>query len=175
MSSRTKSASTPAATASRSGAPTKTRKRPPTKGLIVGIGASAGGLEAFKAFFSHMPADSALAFVLVQHLAPDHPSLLAELVGRSTTMPVLEAAQGMRVEPRHVYVIPPNATLTIADGVLQVSKPAPPREHRWPRIRATARYAWCSPAPAATERRVCAPSRITAGSPWRNPVSTTKR
>ncbi len=132
MSSRTKSASTPAATASRSGAPTKTRKRPPTKGLIVGIGASAGGLEAFKAFFSHMPADSALAFVLVQHLAPDHPSLLAELVGRSTTMPVLEAAQGMRVEPRHVYVIPPNATLTIADGVLQVSKPAPPREHRWP-------------------------------------------
>ncbi|MEO8855702.1 MAG: chemotaxis protein CheB [Burkholderiaceae bacterium] len=100
--------------------------------MIVGIGASAGGLEAFKTFFAHMPADGELAFVLVQHLAPDHQSLLAELLGRSTAMPVLEAKQGMRVEPRHVYVIPPNATLTIADGVLQVGKPAPPREHRWP-------------------------------------------
>jgi two-component system CheB/CheR fusion protein len=100
--------------------------------MIVGIGASAGGLDAFKTFFAHMPADGALAFVLVQHLAPDHTSLLAELVGRSTTMSVLEATQGMRVEARHVYVIPPNATLTIAAGVLQVSKPAPAREHRWP-------------------------------------------
>ncbi|KRE84654.1 hypothetical protein ASG75_12200 [Rhodanobacter sp. Soil772] len=100
--------------------------------MIVGIGASAGGLEAFKAFFAHMPVDGELAFVLVQHLAPDHNSLLAELVGRSTSMPVLEATHGMRVEARHVYVIPPNTTLTIADGVLQVCKPAPPREHRWP-------------------------------------------
>ncbi len=100
--------------------------------LIVGIGASAGGLEAFKTFFSHMPVDSELAFVLVQHLAPDHTSLLGELVGRSTTMPVIDAADGMPVEPRHVYVIPPNATLTIANGVLQVSKPAPPRLHRFP-------------------------------------------
>ena len=100
--------------------------------MIVGIGASAGGLEAFKAFFTHMPEDGALAFVLVQHLAPDHHSLLAELVGRNTAMPVLEATDGMQVEPRHVYVIPPNATLTIADGILQVCKPAPPREHRWP-------------------------------------------
>ncbi len=100
--------------------------------MIVGIGASAGGLEAFKAFFAHMPADAEFAFVLVQHLAPDHTSLLAELVGRGTSMPVIEAVQGMRVEPRHVYVIPPNATLTIADNALQVSTPAPPREHRWP-------------------------------------------
>jgi len=100
--------------------------------MIVGIGASAGGLEAFKAFFAHMPEDGALAFVLVQHLAPDHHSLLAELIGRSTAMPVLEATHGMPVKPRHVYVIPPNATLTIAHGVLQVRKPAPPREHRWP-------------------------------------------
>jgi len=101
--------------------------------MIVGIGASAGGLEAFKAFFAHMPVDSGqLAFVLVQHLAPDHTSLLAELVGRNTSMPVIEAAHGMRVEPRHIYVIPPNATLTVENSVLQVSKPAPPREHRWP-------------------------------------------
>lgn len=100
--------------------------------LIVGIGASAGGLEAFKGFFAHMPADSDMAFVLIQHLAPQHVSMLPELIGRSTTMPVLEAADGERVQARHVYVIPPDATLTIADGVLQLSKPAPPRQHRWP-------------------------------------------
>ncbi|HWX65523.1 MAG TPA: chemotaxis protein CheB [Rhodanobacter sp.] len=123
---------TPAATAGKGGPTAKTRKRPPISTMIVGIGASAGGLEAFKSFFAHMPVDGELAFVLVQHLAPDHNSLLAELVGRGTTMPVLEATHGMRVEPRHVYVIPPNATLTISDGVLQVCKPAPPREHRWP-------------------------------------------
>lgn len=100
--------------------------------MIVAIGASAGGLEAFKEFFSNMPADCELAFVLVQHLAPDHRSLLVELIGRSTSMPVLEATDGTKVEARHIYVIPPNATLTIANGVLQVSRPAPPREHRRP-------------------------------------------
>ncbi len=99
---------------------------------IVGIGASAGGLEAFKTFFAQMPVDSGMAFVLVQHLAPQHDSLLAELIGRSTTMPVAEAFDGELVVADHVYVIPPDATLTIADGALQVSKPAPPRQHRWP-------------------------------------------
>ena len=132
MPSSLKPVSTPAATVGKGGSSTKVRKPLPASTMIVGIGASAGGLEAFKTFFTHMPADSELAFVLVQHLAPDHNSLLAELVSRSTAMPVLEATHGMRVEPRHVYVIPPNATLTIADGVLQVCKPAPPREHRWP-------------------------------------------
>jgi two-component system, chemotaxis family, CheB/CheR fusion protein len=100
--------------------------------LIVGIGASAGGLEAFKTFFLNMPADGEFAFVLVQHLSPTHDSMLAELVGRHTTMPVTEAHDGEHVVPGHVYVIPPDATLTIADGVLQVSTPAPPRQHRWP-------------------------------------------
>lgn len=100
--------------------------------LIVGIGASAGGLEAFKQFFAAMPADSGMAFVLVQHLAPHHTSLLTELVGRGTAMPVAEAADGEPVQANHVYVIPPDATLTIAGGALQVSKPAPPRQHRWP-------------------------------------------
>ncbi len=132
MSSYLKPAPTLAAAARKGSSSAKTRKLPPTSAMIVGIGASAGGLEAFKTFFTHMPADGELAFVLVQHLAPDHNSLLAELIGRSTTMPVLEATHGMRVEARHVYVIPPNATLTIAGGVLQVCKPAPPREHRWP-------------------------------------------
>lgn len=122
----------PAAPAGKSDSSAKFREPPPANTMIVGIGASAGGLEAFKTFFAHMPADNGLAFVLVQHLSPDHDSLLAELIGRSTSMPVLEATHGMRVKARHVYVIPPNATLTIADGVLQVRTPAPPREHRWP-------------------------------------------
>jgi two-component system, chemotaxis family, CheB/CheR fusion protein len=132
MPSQIKPAPATAAIAGKDGSQAKVRKRPQPDVMIVGIGASAGGLEAFKAFFTHMPEDGELAFVLVQHLAPDHHSLLAELIGRSTVMPVLEATDGMRVEPRHVYVIPPNATLTIADGILQVCKPAPPREHRWP-------------------------------------------
>lgn len=122
----------PAEAASASAAPADSGAQPVMPRLIVGIGASAGGLEAFKTFFSHMPADSEMAFVLVQHLAPEHTSLLGELVGRSTTMPVVDAADGMPVHARHVYVIPPNATLTIAEGVLQVSKPAPPRQHRFP-------------------------------------------
>ncbi|MEO5566592.1 MAG: chemotaxis protein CheB [Luteimonas sp.] len=100
--------------------------------LIVGIGASAGGLEAFTSFLCNMPAESDMGFVLVQHLAPTHDSMLAELLGRHTSMPVIEAAEGMKVEPRHVYVIPPDATLTIVDGVLQLNKPAPPRQYRWP-------------------------------------------
>jgi two-component system, chemotaxis family, CheB/CheR fusion protein len=100
--------------------------------MIVGIGASAGGLEAFKSFFTYMPADCDMAFVLVQHLAPAHHSLLAELIGRSTTLTVQEAIDGEAVQSGHVYVIPPDATLTIAEGVLQVAKPAPPRQHRWP-------------------------------------------
>ncbi|MGH8192228.1 MAG: chemotaxis protein CheB [Rhodanobacteraceae bacterium] len=100
--------------------------------LIVGIGASAGGLDAFKHFFAHMPPDSDMAFVLVQHLSPEHHSMLAELLGRGTRMGVREAEDGEAVQAGHVYVIPPDATLTIADGALQVSKPAPPRQHRWP-------------------------------------------
>ena len=100
--------------------------------LIVGIGASAGGLEAYRAFFGHMQPDEDIAFVLVQHLAPDKSSLLAELIAKSTDMPVMEATDGTVVEGRHIYVIPPDATLTIQHGVLQLSKPAPPRQYRWP-------------------------------------------
>ncbi|HXT80663.1 MAG TPA: chemotaxis protein CheB, partial [Acetobacteraceae bacterium] len=100
--------------------------------LIVGIGASAGGLQAFRAFFAGMPADSGMAFVLVQHLDPQHRSMLVELLASSTAMPVVEAADHMLVEANHVYVIPPNATLRIAGGKLLVSKPAPAREYRHP-------------------------------------------
>lgn len=105
---------------------------PEAEVLIVGIGASAGGLEAFKNFFAHMPVDSDMAFVLVQHLAPHHTSLLAELLGRCTAMPVREAEDGDQILARHVYVIPPDATLSVAEGFLRVIKPAPPRQQRWP-------------------------------------------
>ncbi len=100
--------------------------------LIVGIGASAGGLQAFKTFFANMPTDSGMAFVLVQHLDPQHRSMLVELLSSATAMPVVEAADGLLVTTDHVYVIPPNATLRIAEGKLRVSKPAPAREHRRP-------------------------------------------
>ncbi len=100
--------------------------------LTVGIGASAGGIEAFKSFFGAMPADSGMAFVLVQHLSPDHKSMLAELVGKSTKMKVIEAVDGVPVEANCVFVIPPDATMTISDGVLKIVHPAPPRDRRRP-------------------------------------------
>ena len=102
------------------------------KFLIVGIGASAGGLEAFKTFFTEMPTNTGMAFVLVQHLSPDHKSMLAELVGRTTTMDVIEAKDGDSVKPNCVFVIPPDATMTIVDGNLKIVKPAPPRDRRRP-------------------------------------------
>ncbi len=100
--------------------------------IIVGIGASAGGLEAFKAFFTNMPSDSGMAFVLVQHLSPDHKSLLANLVGKTTAMNVVEAEDAMPVAANRVYVIPPDATLTVKDRTLRLMRPAPAREHRRP-------------------------------------------
>jgi len=88
---------------------------------VVGIGASAGGLEAFSELLSNLPSDVPMAIVLVQHLDPKRSSLLTELLTRTTPLPVVEARQGVRVEPAHVYVIPPNTTLTIAGDVLQLN------------------------------------------------------
>ena len=80
---------------------------------VVGIGASAGGLDAFKRFFSVMPADSGMAFVLVQHLDPVHESLTADLLSRHTAMPAVQIEDRMKLEPNHLYVIPPNKDLAI--------------------------------------------------------------
>jgi two-component system, chemotaxis family, CheB/CheR fusion protein len=113
----------------------KARAIPPTPqqlSLVVGIGASAGGLEAFTRFFANMPADSGMAFVLVQHLDPQRASMLVELLSAKTTMPVIAAADGAPVTANSVFVIPPNAVLTISEGVLRLSRPAPAREHRRP-------------------------------------------
>src|ERR1700759_3770084 len=91
--------------------------------LIVALGASAGGLEPLETFFKHMPAGAGFAFVIGQHLAPDHPTALPPLLGRHTEMPVEEAKNHTPFVPNHVYVIPPNATLTMHDAVLRVSAP----------------------------------------------------
>ncbi len=100
--------------------------------MIVGIGASAGGLDAFKSFFSNTPPDTGLAFVLIQHLSPDHKSMLADLVGRTTEMDVVEAANGVVIKPNCVFVIPPDSTMTVSGGRLKIVKPAPPRDRRRP-------------------------------------------
>ncbi|MEQ1529395.1 MAG: chemotaxis protein CheB [Methylococcales bacterium] len=99
---------------------------------IVGIGASAGGLEALEQFFRHIPANSGLAFVLVQHLDPSHASLLTEILQRTTTMAVLEAEDQMSVYANGVFVIPPNRDMAIFHGKLQLSVPNEPRGQRLP-------------------------------------------
>ena len=99
---------------------------------IVGIGASAGGLEALEEFFRHVPAGSGLAFVVVQHLDPTHKGLLPELLQRATGMPVHQIKDRTRVQPDCVYVIPPNTDLSILRGVLHLLTPAAPRGLRLP-------------------------------------------
>ena len=94
---------------------------------IVGIGASAGGLEAFEGFFTHMPANSGMAFVLVTHLAPNQTSLLPELLQRRTKMEVHTASDGTKVLANHVYVSPPHKEVAILNGTLQLMETAEPR------------------------------------------------
>ncbi|RPH49329.1 MAG: PAS domain S-box protein [Desulfobacteraceae bacterium] len=101
---------------------------------VVGIGASAGGVAAFEAFFSGMPADTdpGMAFVLVQHLAPDHKSILTDLIRRYTRMQVFEVQDGMEVKPNCAYIIPPNRDMAFLNGTLQLMEPAAPRGQRLP-------------------------------------------
>src|SRR5512139_2748415 len=93
---------------------------PPASFPVVGVGASAGGLDALKRLFAAMPSDAGMAFVLIPHLDPTHESLMAALLAKQTPMPVAEARDGMTVESNHVYVVPPNADLAIQQGVLRV-------------------------------------------------------
>ncbi|MDP3908590.1 CheR family methyltransferase [Novosphingobium sp.] len=104
----------------------------PTHGdhLIVGIGASAGGLDAFRSFFAAMPTDSGMAFVLIQHLDPNYDSALAEIIGECTGMPVTKAVDGTVATPNTVAVIPQNAILKIERGVLRVAAPESPTARR---------------------------------------------
>jgi two-component system, chemotaxis family, CheB/CheR fusion protein len=89
---------------------------------VVGIGGSAGSLDVFKEFLRRTPLDTGLAFVAIQHLAPDHESVLAQLLGRCTEMPVFEAEDRMPIEPNHMYVIAPGTELTMLDGELRVQR-----------------------------------------------------
>lgn len=88
---------------------------------IVGIGASAGGLEAFIQVFSKMPVDMGMAFVLVQHLDPTHPSMSADIISRATQLMVEEVKDGTRILPNHIYIIPPNYNMVVQNGVLNLS------------------------------------------------------
>ena len=131
LSRKSKASATPKATSAKP----KTPKRqitspaeavvaePASRGVgfpVVGVGASAGGLEAFTQLLQRLPADTGMAFVLVQHLHPEYESALTEILSRATSMPVAEAVDGMPVEPDHIYVIPPNVYLAILHGMLHL-------------------------------------------------------
>ena len=104
--------------------PTRGSEPRPVPVAVVGIGASAGGLDAFKSLLESLPADTGMAFVLVQHLDPHRQSMLVDILSRQTEMPVREATDGMQVEPDCVYVIPPDCNLGILHGQLQLLKPS---------------------------------------------------
>ena len=99
---------------------------------IVGLGASAGGLEALEQFLANVPVGSGLAYVVVQHLDPTHKAMLVELLQRATAMPVRGATESLRVEPDVVYVIPPNSELSVVRGHLHLAQPSQPRGMRLP-------------------------------------------
>jgi two-component system CheB/CheR fusion protein len=94
-----------------------------TPSFVVGVGASAGGLEALGRFFAPLPADCGLAFVVVQHLSPDHKSFMVELLSKKTALAVVRAEDGARVQPGTVYLIPPRRNIRISKGCLQLVDP----------------------------------------------------
>ena len=87
--------------------------------FVVGIGASAGGVAALKQFFSHVQPDSGMAFVVILHLSPQHESNLPALIQNQTSLPVTQVTNAVKVEPNHVYVIPPSKYLVIVDGMIR--------------------------------------------------------
>ena len=92
--------------------------------FIVGLGASAGGLEALSALISHLPANLGASYVIVQHMSPTHRSMLVQLMSRETVMPVVEIDDGDRPQPNQVYITPPNRNLSLQDGAFVLSEPA---------------------------------------------------
>src|SRR5437762_14176868 len=99
---------------------------------IVGVGASAGGLEAFTQLLKTVGSGTGMAYVLVQHLDPSHESALTELLAKATEMPVRQVTDATEVEPNHVYVIPPNVDMTILQGILQLRPRTEMRGHHMP-------------------------------------------
>jgi two-component system, chemotaxis family, CheB/CheR fusion protein len=100
---------------------TREREASPDDFVIVAIGASAGGLEAFTELVRALPPTTGMAFVLVQHMDPTHHSMLRDLVSKETQMKVLEVTNGMKIEPNHIYVIPPNSTMSMTDHKLELN------------------------------------------------------
>ena len=125
-------------------------KTQPEQCVIVGIGASAGGLEAYKRLLKSMPDDTGMAFVLVQHLDPTHESLMVELLSKYTPMPVLQVENAMPVQPNHIYMIPPNHFIEIRNGGLFLAEPVTKRGVRLP-----IDYFFTSLAEARKERAIC--------------------
>jgi two-component system CheB/CheR fusion protein len=111
-----------------------TSKSPPSNNsfYIVGIGASAGGLDALERFFGNMPENSGMAFIVVSHLDPNHISIMPELIQKSTKMKLFQAEDGMAVEPNGVYVAPPNRELAILHGTIQLIEPLQAHGFRLP-------------------------------------------
>ena len=102
------------------------------KFAVVAVGASAGGLGAFRTLLSALPAEAGMAFILVQHLDPNHASMMVELLSLHTRMPVREAREGDRLQPDHVYVIPPGSYLAVRDGAVHLSRLGTTRAVRMP-------------------------------------------
>ena len=99
---------------------------------VVGIGASAGGLDACRKLVDAIPVVSGMAFILVQHLDPTHESMMVDLLAGHTRMPVQQAMDGMPIEREHIYVIPPGTYLSVSSGILQLSRPKARRGARLP-------------------------------------------
>ena len=117
--------------------PALTRVKPSTTGTVrafyvVGIGTSAGGLEALREFFGNTPADSGLAYLVISHLPPDHKNIMGQLLQKITKMPIVEAEDDLQVRPNHVYLIPPGREMSILRGRIQLMSPTPSKDIRFP-------------------------------------------
>jgi len=112
--------------------PSSTGEGASSRPFVTGIGASAGGIQALKAFFSHVEPHSGAAYVVILHLSPDHDSRLAEVLQTTAPMPVAQVTASTPIAADHVYVVPPNKSLSIADGVLTVSEFTRNEERRSP-------------------------------------------
>ncbi len=100
--------------------------------LVVGIGASAGGIEALQAFFEQVPPDSGVAYVVILHLSPDHDSQLAALLQATTAIPVTQVQGAVHIQPDHIYVVPPNRHLLLEDGYIRAQAHTSVEERRAP-------------------------------------------
>ena len=105
---------------------------PESKPFIVGIGASAGGLEAIEEFFDNTPSGGNMAFVIIQHLSPEHKSIMGSLLEKHTQMKVIEVRDGLKIQPDYIYLNSPNKEVNVLNGVLYLAEPVKTRALRLP-------------------------------------------